>query len=292
MPSIKRYNPIYTAFTENSKNISVKKNMNICRLYLMFFTYGCILLCSATVSALTINNTGPLAKGSGLIGGATVSTLTINTVPLAKGSGLSVGTDNHPGSSQYLQTIGQTFMVEAPNTILNSFSFQIQDGPISRGSGSDDSFTINIYVMEWENQHAKLPVLYQNQITLHLNAFLNLSYQTLSFTPNLSLQTGKQYVVFLSLIGISNSNWRVITIGGNLENSAYTGGCQVYRGSEITTIDGLTKYPWGGTFSNNTQYDLAFTIQLNQANTGQIVPGPVQKINPEIQNKNQPYPVR
>ncbi len=205
-----------------------------------------------------------------LNGAMFLSVLIVNTVPAHRGAGTNIGTDNHPGASQYTQTIGQTFTVTAPNTVLNSFSFQIHDGPINRGNNSDDTFKIAAYVMEWENQRAKNPILYQSGVkTIHLNTLDKISYQPLMFNPNnLELQAGKQYVAFLSLIGIANPTWRVITVGGFIDNSVYNGGYQVNRGSEIKTFGGLTANPWGGSFSINTQYDLAVTLKLTTGNNG------------------------
>lgn len=182
----------------------------------------------------------------------------IDTMHAHDGSGAFVGTDNHPGNSAYTQNIGQVFTVTAPDTRLRRFVFRIHDGLISRGTGADDAFNINAYLMKWDDQHAVGDPLWETEVQLHLDTLHRVTYTDLELFPEQVLRDGSQYVVFLSMIGVQNEMWRVIAVGGYVPGGTYDGGFQVKRGH--MTMAQLTSNPWEGSYDK--QFDLACRIEF------------------------------
>jgi hypothetical protein len=142
-----------------------------------------------------------------------------------------------PGSGGQNQ-FGQTITVPSDN-VLKSFSFSI----FSQTAGS---FTFRGAVAAWDaaNQRATGPLLYQS-------ADVTAAVQTFTFTPNLSLTSGAEYVLFLNTTAGSGT----ANLSANFANA--------YSGGTITYMDNPVASPTlAGTWNISTGVDLAFTARF------------------------------
>jgi hypothetical protein len=90
-------------------------------------------------------------------------------------------------------------------------------------------------------------------------------YQPATFTPNVFLNAGQQYVIFATTQGVSGSSgagpWGAVPVSGG---DAYPQGQFVYmNGNYLDTWDGGIGQPYA------SQYDLAFTLVLGGGSAGQ-----------------------
>ncbi|MEO7360363.1 MAG: hypothetical protein ABI120_08535, partial [Gemmatimonadaceae bacterium] len=94
-------------------------------------------------------------------------------------------------------TFGQTFTTPAAGNFMQTFSFWLSDDAAGNGTLNAPSLLFQAYVMAWDtaNNHATGPVLYSSSIlggpTLPSERF---DFQT----TNLAVNSGSQYVAFLS----------------------------------------------------------------------------------------------
>ncbi|HYE62375.1 MAG TPA: hypothetical protein VD997_10285 [Phycisphaerales bacterium] len=166
--------------------------------------------------------------------------------------GQSVFSWGEPGSA----TIGQTFTPGADSR-LDEFTFFVADAL------DPEPVTFSAYVMAWTGSRATGPILFQSQaITSTNNGGADGWEATTITTGGLHLNTGHQYVAFLSCSGYFNGVTNRAAFGFN-HTDPYAGGTIVYADngnsfSSLTTTDWVSNFPAG---------DAAFLMRFN-------VPGP------------------
>jgi hypothetical protein len=155
-------------------------------------------------------------------------------------------------------TYGQTFTVSIGNTILNSFSFYLNDGH----SGDPDPINFVAYVMAWDGSKATGSILYESapQTTAGAAGFELFSFNT----GGLALNGGQQYIAFLSTstqFDGQDDRGSMATV-----NDAYAGGGFYYfnNGSDFGL---LTTSAWNGQFNNRDTVGV-FQFKANSPPTG------------------------
>ncbi|MCC6419068.1 MAG: PEP-CTERM sorting domain-containing protein [Gemmataceae bacterium] len=154
----------------------------------------------------------------------------------------------HTGAAK---VFGQTFTVEAPATVLDSFSFRLrhQDGADIHFAG---------YIMEWNSKTERLvgPILYQS--TMRTLTAESKGYQTLEFEPGAPLAPGKQYAALISTAGYDGGP------AGRARAAATLG--NVYSGGVMITDWRFGSPSPFGRIAGNSIWDTAFTATFSRPN--------------------------
>lgn len=140
-------------------------------------------------------------------------------------------------------TYGQIITVPAGESVLTSFSFQIND------QGTAFPMQAEVYAWDSVNSRATGAARYESAPvnTAGVNAF-----RRFTFNPNVALTAGQQYVIFAT----TSRNQTPPNTGarwGSVVNTAYAGGQFVYINNGTDTTQ------WTGNAWSTIASDLAFT---------------------------------
>lgn len=152
-------------------------------------------------------------------------------------------------------TVGQTFTVGSDN-VLNDFTFWVDD--------QINQVNFAGYVAEWDGEKVTGPILYtsEKQSTTNAPDFEQFTFNT----GGLSLESGKQYVAFLSGSNIFDEIFDYGHIGTTTnQNDTYSGGRLV----SMWDLSQISQYSWG--YVENL--DAAFKASFSQS-VPQSVPEP------------------
>ncbi len=177
-----------------------------------------------------------LTLGTAILGTTIQAQTTIDTTTSWNGS-VGITPFGLPNTATY----GQTITCPALDTILTSFSFEMN---------LPATCTFNGYVYAWNGSEASGGALYTSGIT----STAGTGYQLVTFnTGNLNLTAGSSYVLFGSVSGIPTSTgtgyW------GEIGRDVYSGGNQVWINNGINPSLWTTT-PWEPTFADGD--DMAF----------------------------------
>jgi hypothetical protein len=158
-------------------------------------------------------------------------------------------------------TYGETF--NATGATLDSFSLYLQNRNPFGGGGSG---TLNLrgYIATWNGSFAG-SILYESS-TVTMNAAGTL--QEFSFSPNLSLVSGQEYVAFLSISHLPTQSTSNFGMPWSGSTDVYSGGNFVYLNNG-TDFSELTSQGWN--CNNGGCGDVAFKATFDAA----AVPGPI-----------------
>lgn len=174
-------------------------------------------------------------------------------------------------------TYGQTFFVSTQDTLLNSFSFWIDDR-------TDVNAPVDFagYIMEWHDltsygdyRHTVGPLLYSSAKVTTTNNKGTGGMEEITFnTGALELEQGKKYVAFIS----SSLFWDGKNSSGSVGSlgSCCNGSGDVYGGSEFVLVSNgnnfmpyITQAGW-----NTYPQDLAFVANFSSPVVASPVPEP------------------
>lgn len=156
-------------------------------------------------------------------------------------------------------TFGQTFTVTGPDTVLNSFSFWLND--FAHNPDAPDATEFAAYVMVWNRsaQHATGPILYHSSMRSTTNNFGLDGWEEFSFsTGDLSLTAGEHYVAFLSASNFFDGvNGQAAM--GLLPDDAYGGGqfAYIFNGTDFSMLSSRSWSTWA------SGQDLAFRMTFS-----------------------------
>jgi hypothetical protein len=162
------------------------------------------------------------------------------------------------------ETYGQTFTVIGPETVLDTFSFWVNEDNI----GYLDPLEFAAYVMKWDTSAEKAigPVLYESGLT---TVGYQPALQKITFnTGGVSLTDGQVYVAFLSASEYIDNVFGVGRVG-YLSSDVYAGGGFYYfnSGSDFSS---LTTYGWEKSYSNGGLNDLAFQANFSDPSASAV----------------------
>lgn len=207
---------------------------------------------STMIKKLSLATAGAALMAMGVAGTATAGTL-IDTTPSWN------GTDSIGGFGESAtQTYGQTFTVGNDN-VLNDFTFWLNDefGPINFAG----------YVAEWDGSKVSGPILYSSakQSTTNAAGFEQFTFNT----GGLSLESGKQYVAFLSASNFMDGSfdYGVMGLTGLFQNT-YSGGGFVFFNND-SDFSLLSQQNW-----DNVSWGIDFGDAAFKASFSQSVPEP------------------
>jgi hypothetical protein len=156
-------------------------------------------------------------------------------------------------------TFGQTVTVPLLDTVLDSFSFRLND------SVNPDTVDFAAYVMAWNGTRATGPILYQSGMKTTTNNGGLGGFEEFTFsTGGLPVTAGAKYVLFLSASSFFDSSVGTATMQDSTTNP-YSGGDFVAdnNGSNLAS---LTAHAWS--FNPGPGIDAAFTASFS-------APGPI-----------------
>ncbi len=149
-------------------------------------------------------------------------------------------------------TYGQTFLVTDPETVLDDFTYFIDDRPTV---DAPDVVTFSAYVAAWDGLRATGPMLFTSDpmSTSNIDGFEQFTVDT----GGVALTAGQQYVAFFS---VSNHFNDVLgqSIWGLTTNS-YADGNFVFM-NNADDFGELTTRDW----NPKNSYDLAFTMSFSE----------------------------
>ena len=146
-------------------------------------------------------------------------------------------------------SVGQTITAPGSDPILQSFTFYAWDVP--------GPATFAVYVMQWTGYRADGPVLFETgPLVTSNNGGLD-GMEAVTVYPNLWLDAGIEYVVFLSGPGRSGGPSGDVSFP-ILSVDAYAGGHAVVTSS----FEYVTTESWG-TFSTDPGRDFGFTAHFS-----------------------------
>lgn len=220
---------------------------------------------SMTATGATCLALGMLSMGVIEYNPAQAATV-INTAPNWDGSS-NIAPWGTPDTSTY----GQTFTVNGPDNVLESFSFQIWK--------TTSPIPFAAYVAEWsggrQGQVAG-PLLYNSGLQSFSNT--GSGFQQVSFnTGGIHLNTGSKYVAFLSTSGFQSGQPESVTSFG-VDYQEFFGESDVYAGGEFVfynagdDLNRVLNSNWGTYFPA----DAAFQANLTGATpvpTPALLPG-------------------
>ncbi len=119
-------------------------------------------------------------------------------------------------------TYGQTITTPTTDTELTSFTFYL--GPQYSGSGPIE-YQSYVYAWDATTRMATGPVLYQSSVSTFT---ANGSLDPVTFTPDVNLTAGDQYVLFFSTSGLQGGQPDSTIYWGYNQNDPYTGGSYVF----------------------------------------------------------------
>lgn len=203
---------------------------------------------STMMKKLSLATAGAASIALGAAGTAQAGTM-IDTTPNWDGIS-SISSFGEAATATY----GQTFTVGNDN-VLNDFTFWLNDytGPINFAG----------YVAEWDGSKVSSPILYSSakQSTTNAPGFEQFTFNT----GKLSLESGKQYVAFLS---VSNFLDGILDYGKmgltGLFQDTYSGGGFVFfnNGSDFSS---LSQQPWDNVTWNTDFGDAAFKASFSKS---------------------------
>ena len=147
-------------------------------------------------------------------------------------------------------TYGQTITTPTTGTELTSFTFYL--GPQYSGSGP---INYQAYVYAWDGttNMATGSALYQSSMSTFTP---NVSFNPVTFTPDINLTAGDQYVLFFSTSGLQSGQPDSTIYWGYSPSDPYTGGGFVFLNN------GDDQSQWTSTAWSVTIVDLAFTADF------------------------------
>ena len=157
-------------------------------------------------------------------------------------------------------TYGQTFTVDGPETVLDSFTFYVNDNV------NPDYVDFEAFVMEWDGTKATGPILHSSSPISTTNNGGSDGFETFTInTGGISLTAGKRYVAFFCASNLFDGQYGTGRFGG-VVGSTYAGGSFVHdnNGSNFSQ---LTTSPWDNT-TGGRWGDLAFEIVLSGGGGG------------------------
>jgi hypothetical protein len=151
------------------------------------------------------------------------------------------------------QTVGETFMAPEGHLKLNSFSIWLSDSPVF----DPEPLEFNAYLMEWDGLKAKGDFLYESPTTDTFGLAHGERREFIFDDINVSLDTEKQYVFFISVSEFFGGEESMAFPGCNTDNH-YLGGHLVTlrNGSDTSAFTGSN---WNAA----NQWDLAFTASFS-----------------------------
>ncbi|MBO9490113.1 PEP-CTERM sorting domain-containing protein [Endozoicomonas sp. G2_1] len=154
------------------------------------------------------------------------------------------------------ETYGQTFTV-GNDSILDSFSFFLANNQ------NDVFIDFAVYLMAWDGDKAEGPVLFESSPLSTANVAGARQFDLFSvMTNSLALETGREYVAFLSTSAFFDPNVsedtapRSVSVGG-VNGNSYTEGRAVFINND-GDFASLTSQTWNG-FSNDFAFSLEFS---------------------------------
>ena len=159
-------------------------------------------------------------------------------------------------------TYGQTFTVVGPDTVLNNFSFFVDDNE------NPDRVDFAGYVMAWDGAKATGPILYQSGMMSTTNNGGAGGFEQITInTGNLALTAATQYVAFLSASDYFDGQFGD-SIWGFINSYVYAGGSFEFHNNG-DNFGLLTSQNWDSFIDG----DLAFFANFS-APGGDPVPEP------------------
>jgi hypothetical protein len=160
----------------------------------------------------------------------------------------------HPDTATY----GQTFTVPSLENVLSSWTFSLQNH-----GGTDQNF--KFFVMGWDsaNMRATGSVLYQSGLTTITGGTTSMTDFTVN--PNVSLNSGGEYVMFLNESGLNGYNGEVVMAGNN-SASSYTGGQFVFLNNG-DNFGEVTQQTWSDWSVRDTAFTATF---IGGSNSGTV----------------------
>jgi hypothetical protein len=158
------------------------------------------------------------------------------------------------GDQSVVETFGQTFTVNGPETILTRFTFWINDYYLIP---PDAPIDFGAYIAAWNGARAIGPVLYQSGRRTTTNNHGRFGEELFTFeTGGVPLAAGMQYVAFLSASEYFDGLASRGGVGGFTADS-YSGGCFVSEdnGSDFSVLFSENWTTWNGS-------ELAFQAEL------------------------------
>lgn len=153
-------------------------------------------------------------------------------------------------------TYGQTFLVTGSDTLLESWTFYINDYV------NDDYVDFVFYIMEWDSATtmATGDILYQSEDITTTNNDDNDGMEAFIFdTDGLELESGSEYIAFISASSLFDNEAGTSVVGSMRDESVYEDGGFYWQnnGSDTSTWDTETWY------SSSDFGDLAFTATFS-----------------------------
>jgi PEP-CTERM motif len=162
------------------------------------------------------------------------------------------------GNAGTTPTIGETITVPTNgDSVLNSFSFEV--------FGAAQPLSFRAYIQSWSGTATTGAPVYVSGTAQTLTSAGANAY---TFSPNVTLTAGGTYILYFSILGVTNSFGSLHTWGLTPADS-YAGGTFYYSNQDsgapdtgsVSDLNGAT---WG-TFSNNQ--DLAFSASFSSTAT-------------------------
>ncbi|MBL8851881.1 MAG: PEP-CTERM sorting domain-containing protein [Planctomycetaceae bacterium] len=180
--------------------------------------------------------------------------------------GYAVSSFGEPWAATY----GQTFTVVGLETVLNSFSFWLDD--LAYNPDAPDPTEFAAYVMAWDSgaRHATGQILYQSAMQSTSNNHGLDGWEEFRFnTGNLSLTAGQQYVAFLSASSFFDDVNGQSAMGFRGAD-VYAGGqwVNMFNGSEFAM---LTTNVWGNLAGQDAAFRMTFSTPVNVPEPSSIV---------------------
>ncbi len=159
-----------------------------------------------------------------------------------------------PFGVPFKATYGQTFLVTGPETVLDDFTFYVDDRPITT---APDVVTFLAYVAAWDGFKATGPMLFTSgpMSTSDAAAFEQFTVDT----GGLALDAGQRYVAFF------NTSNHYSGVSGNSRLGATESPWPYSDGHVVSSGNGmdfglLTTQNW----AQSTPNDLAFTMSFSE----------------------------
>ena len=166
------------------------------------------------------------------------------------------GSDPNPQFVEATETYGQTFTV-GNESILESFSFFLAN------SQNNAFIDFSVYLMAWDGVKGEGPILFESSPLSTANVAGVREFDLFSvMTDSLALESGREYVAFLSTSAFFNPNvseddaLRIVSVGG-VNGNSYTEGRAVFinNGGDF---DLLSSQDW-----NRFSSDFAFSLEFS-----------------------------
>ncbi len=174
----------------------------------------------------------------------------VSTIPVWNGSASVCCLGGAEGSNAF----GETITAPSGSFALTSFTFEI-----ANDHGSNLPFLA--YVMSWDGNEATGPILYRSSLQ---TTGAGTAFASYSFALNVSVTSGKQYIIFASNAETNFAAFPGNYVTGYLGTSAPNNGLDTYAGGGFrflatgTPMSFWTTTPWSF-FSGHAGDDIAFS---------------------------------